>query len=596
LPQTGERFDDFELLRQLGQGSFGKVFLARQVSLDRLVALKVSANVGHEARTLARLEHAHIVQVFSEQIDSQRSLRLLCMQYVPGATLERVIGLLKMREPHRRDGRAILEILDAADSGPVALDPTALREREFLARCDNVEAVCWLGARLAEALAHAHGLGVLHRDVKPANILLSRYGRPYLADFNVASDPAKPEGEAGSLGGTLAYMAPEHLDAFLTPIPFNPTVDERADLYSLGMVLFELVTGQLPLAEEEPSRKLRELIQFLADQRHAGPPALPPEAEVPTALACVLRRCQEPEPEKRFAFATELAAALDGCRELRRIEKALPPAGRLTRALEHWPFALGFLLALLPHFLGSIVNISYNALQIVGRLTEEQQATFLWLVPSYNALTYPIAVIAVLAFIRPVQRLLRQLSANESVSGEEVAAMRRRVLKLPAWCVFLSCLGWLPGGLLFPFFLDHWAGPISGAVYVQFLISFTISGLIALTYSFFAIQYLVLRVLYPTLWTDARQIHAVAREELRGTRDRLGLFQFLAVLIPLAAAVLMVGIGGEGFDSADYRTFRLLVTVLITLGMTGLGVAMLVSRRLTETLSALIESSSPGAT
>src|SRR5438874_951974 len=76
LPQTGERFADFELLRQLGQGAFGRVFLARQVSLDRMVALKVSANVGHEARTLARLEHAHIVQVFSEQIDAERGLRL----------------------------------------------------------------------------------------------------------------------------------------------------------------------------------------------------------------------------------------------------------------------------------------------------------------------------------------------------------------------------------------------------------------------------------------------------------------------------------------------------------------------------------------
>src|SRR5437764_7517267 len=106
LPAVGEQLDDYELLRELGQGSFGRVFLARQVSLDRLIALKVSANRGNEARTLARLEHTHIVQVFSEQVDARRNLRMLCMQYVPGATLERLIQALAGRLPEQRDGRA----------------------------------------------------------------------------------------------------------------------------------------------------------------------------------------------------------------------------------------------------------------------------------------------------------------------------------------------------------------------------------------------------------------------------------------------------------------------------------------------------------
>src|SRR5438105_2308679 len=122
---------------------------------------------------------------------------------VPHATsLRRVIGTLAGRAPHTWDGRAILEAIDACSTEPATFDPAALRDREFLAGCGFVEAVCWVGARLAEALAHAHRQGVLHRDVKPANILVNRYGRPLLADFNVASAPRA--GGEDALGGTLA--------------------------------------------------------------------------------------------------------------------------------------------------------------------------------------------------------------------------------------------------------------------------------------------------------------------------------------------------------------------------------------------------------
>ncbi len=586
LPCVGERIDDFELLRELGVGSFGQVFLARQLSLDRLIALKVSANRGHEGQTLARLEHSHIVQVFSEVIDSQRGLRLLCMQYVPGTTLERVMGTLSNRELQQRDGRAILEVLDSMETGPVALDLAGLREREFLAGCDGVEAACWLGARLAEALAHAHGLAVLHCDIKPANVLLNRYGRPFLADFNVSADTCGEGGEQAPLGGTLAYMSPEHLEAFAS-VETSTTVDERADLYSLGMLLYELFTGRLPPIETPRTTDVAAIARALAGQRRAGPPCLPDDATLTGPVACVLRRCLQPVREQRYPSAAELAQTLDGCRELRRVEKSLPPAGPITRALRRWPFALGCLLVLLPHFLGSIVNISYNSLQIADRLTPSQQTTFQHLVLTNNAIIYPEGILMLLALIVPVRGVRLRLAGSKPPSVEVVRAARRRALRFPAWCVVLSCLGWLPGGILFPWLLDCMTPGVTRAVYGHFLISFTISGLIALTYSFFAIEYVVLRVLYPLLWIDARGASTAAREELRGTEDWLAWFQFLAVLIPLAGAALMVGIGAEGFDSARYRTFRLLVTALIGLGMIGLAIAMVVRRRLTETLAAL---------
>jgi serine/threonine protein kinase len=248
LPGPGHRLGDFELLAVLGTGSFATVFLARQLSLGRQVALKVSANRGQEARTLASLEHDHIVRVFAEAVDAEHDLRLLCMQYIPGTTLERVIRALAKRDRREWGGRAIQEAVDELSSHPTPLDPAALRDRQFLADCDFVEAACWIGARVAEALAHAHGQGVFHRDVKPANILLNRYGRPLLADFNIAFAGRSAPGPAGpGFGGTLAYMAPEHLDAFNASGPTPPdAVDQRSDVYSLGVVLFQLLTGRLP--------------------------------------------------------------------------------------------------------------------------------------------------------------------------------------------------------------------------------------------------------------------------------------------------------------------------------------------------------------
>ena len=99
----GAKVDDFEIVRLLGRGAFGHVYLARQVSLDRLVALKISANRGSEGRTMARLEHQHIVQVFSEKVDPDFNQRLLCMQLVPGIGLDKLISMLHAKAGATRD-------------------------------------------------------------------------------------------------------------------------------------------------------------------------------------------------------------------------------------------------------------------------------------------------------------------------------------------------------------------------------------------------------------------------------------------------------------------------------------------------------------
>ncbi len=138
-PAPGEEIDDFEIVRMLGRGAFGHVYLARQLSLDREVALKVSANRGSEGRTMARLEHAHIVQVYSEKVDEATDQRLLCMQLVPGIGLEKIIGSIGMQmsvlqsletslagetsSPPSWRGSDVLAIIDTNATMPTALDP-----------------------------------------------------------------------------------------------------------------------------------------------------------------------------------------------------------------------------------------------------------------------------------------------------------------------------------------------------------------------------------------------------------------------------------------------------------------------------------------
>src|SRR5262249_55630661 len=159
----------------------------------------------------------HIVRVYDEAADWERGLRLMWMQYVAGTSLREVIRALSAHRPGQWGGRDLLEAVAAASRGPVLLDLAALRPLQPMEESNFAETPAWLGARLAEALAHAHELGIVHRDVKPANILISSSGRPLLADFNLAIVRAGSAAE--SIGGTLAYMAPEHREAFAGTAP-----------------------------------------------------------------------------------------------------------------------------------------------------------------------------------------------------------------------------------------------------------------------------------------------------------------------------------------------------------------------------------------
>ena len=306
--RPGERFGDFVILRELGAGGFATVYLAHDVTLDRRVALKVSETGGlGEGQALAELEHQNIVQVYGQFTDSASGKHCLCLQYVPGATLAQIVERLHEDGKRPEQGLQILESIGIDSYEAIPFDPAGNRNRETIASCIFAAAVCRFGVQLAEALEFAHCRGVLHCDIKPANILVNPYGQPLLADFNVATDAEKSRFGQG-VSGTIGYMAPEKLAIFLKQAAIEP-VDERSDLYSLGVVLFELLTGRLPFKVPQRQHAPDSRLAHLQEQRAFSTAISWPE-KLPPVVERVIRRCLDPVPDQRYKDAGELVSGV----------------------------------------------------------------------------------------------------------------------------------------------------------------------------------------------------------------------------------------------------------------------------------------------
>ncbi len=602
--RPGSRIDEFEIISPLGRGAFGAVYLARQISLDRQVALKVTACGHHapmvegEGRKMARLEHENIVQVFSETAFDSRT-RLLCMQYVSGPTLQAVLDELDVYLPADRHrgghhvpmvvvgGQKLLEAIDRLVQRPAEFDPAAMRNRELLAELDWVETVCWIGARLAEALDYAHSHGVVHRDIKPGNIMLNQYGRPLLVDFNLAFQPLDASAGDDRVGGTLAYMAPEHLDAFLAHAGASQeTIAQAADIYSLGVVLYQAASGSLPFTQTPDGRNKMEVVRALAAQRRELPPPLP--AELPRALDQVIARCLHPDPAQRFGSARELSAALEGCRHYHAAEKAMPDFGRMRAAVLRRPAVWLFVLALMPHLVASGINIVYNYIRIILHCDEVQPDVFFRLVVCYDVIAYSVGIILGLRVVVPVGRAWPLVRGRLPGNRQQIDAARRIVVSWPKWAGGIACLCWMPGGLVFPLVLTIVSGRLPLDAWVHLLISFVLSGLIAATYSMYFVEWITLCVAYPELWCDRQGFRATAAAELRSVPFYLRLLQVMAGLIPLIGALTgAVAMLSAGPQNSENQAFTVLVIGLIILGMAGFPLAMFTTGLLSQAWAAL---------
>jgi serine/threonine protein kinase len=528
-PATPDTVGDFELVAVLGQGSCGKVYLARQRSLNRTVAVKIVANAGAEANTLAQLEHAHIVRVFSETVEPELGRRLICMQHVSGTALGKVLARLRDRGEDAT-GAALVKAIDALSVVQAPLDRAELREREELERADAIAAACAIGAALARALAHAHGRGVVHNDVKPHNILLTPCGRPMLVDFNIASSPTQ---QSNPRGMTMSYAAPEQLLAFCGQAP-RDAVGPRADLYSLALVLFEMVAGHSAFEPPEQSGSIewQYRVRRLPLRRIVRPEA---SARV---LERILRRCLALDPARRYASADELADALDACARLRACEKELPPAGPVTRLALRWPLASMFLAGGLPNVIGAIVGGGYLVAVLMSEVERPLVSAYTRALLAYVSVVFPVGAVALGIQAVRLSRRLDQLDA-EGAKGPDAVALRRQLITAPIVAARLSLLGWSLTIAFVPAFMALTGGQVFPLeIRVHNTAFAVLSALIGWAFTSTFVRHATLRLLLPWATVDGRDLEASV--DLSAVPMRLRALQLIAGIgLPTAAVVVL---------------------------------------------------------
>jgi len=271
-PMIGRTISHYKITEKLGQGGMGVVYKARDQMLRRDVAVKVlpegaiadeatRKRFHQEALALGRLNHPNIETVY--EFGSEDGIDFVVTEYIPGRTLAKLIGLDQFTEPEIRR----------------------------------------LGAQIGFALEEAHQQGVLHCDLKPANILVTPKRQMKLIDFGLAKLAARGESETTltqtcgeRAGGTLAYLAPERLKGK------PPT--RQSDIYALGIVLYELATGKRPFAEDSPAALIGAILSQVPPTVREVKPGVSEDLEH------TIGKCLEKEPEKRYASASELIADL----------------------------------------------------------------------------------------------------------------------------------------------------------------------------------------------------------------------------------------------------------------------------------------------
>ena len=284
LPQVGEDFCGYRILKELGRGAMGTVFLAEVPVIGHQVALKVLApdlqqsltaatRFEREAKLLSKLEHPSLVPLYS--YGESKGLRYLVMKAIDGVSLSKAIA----------GTESAGEISDTIRSPGAAGRPELLMS---------------IARQLAESLKAVHAAEVLHRDIKPANILLTEAGQVFLTDFGLAKveSPGFDITRSDEFVGTLRYCAPESLDGVYS---------KQGDIYSLGLVLFELFSLATPFESssrrELLNRKMSGAVPELADHSNS----------IPEQMLVVLRRMTQYDPAARYPSADAVVQALDFC-------------------------------------------------------------------------------------------------------------------------------------------------------------------------------------------------------------------------------------------------------------------------------------------
>lgn len=281
---AGSNLGPYRIIEPVGRGGMASVFKAYEPSLDRYVALKVlppeflhdpsfAERFRREAQTIARLEHPQIIPIFAYDIDAATGTPWMAMRLISG-------GSLSQRIKNSR--------LAPSESARILKD-------------------------VAEALDYAHGAGVIHRDVKPQNVLLDDAGRVYLADFGIAKmvESTAHMTQTGMITGTPQYMAPEQA--------LGKPIDKSIDIYALGIVAYELFTGRVPFSADTPVAVLMK--------QASEPMPLPPVSEVQEDVTRAILRATAKDPAARWASASAFARAITSATTSPLSSAALDPTG-----------------------------------------------------------------------------------------------------------------------------------------------------------------------------------------------------------------------------------------------------------------------------
>lgn len=378
---------DFQIVREIGRGGMGIVYEALQESLGRQVALKVLPagpfsrgqyleRFYREARAAGRLHHTNIVPVFG--VGQADGVHYYAMQYIEGMGLDAVVkeirqrrGLPSLQSNGKTDAvdrpardHAIQGLLGDFELGPASILPDTLADSTELAAYNRTlsdlatstgsayyHSVARLGVQIAEALAYAHDQNVLHRDVKPSNLLLDKHGILWITDFGLAKADGDDISGPDDIVGTLRYMAPER---------FKAKSDPRTDVYALGMTLYELIALHPAFEDEDRYR----LVQRINNERPKKLHVIDPQ--VPRDLETIILKAIQRDAAHRYATAAEMAD------DLRLYLADRPIAARRASRVEEFTrwcrrnpmvAGLGSAVALLGFVLAAVIFRAYNSIR-----------------------------------------------------------------------------------------------------------------------------------------------------------------------------------------------------------------------------------------
>lgn len=354
---------DFRIEEEIGHGGMGVVYRATQMSLGRAVALKVLpahltlqpsaiARFRREAQAMATMEHPGIVRIFA--VGEQGNANYFAMELIDGCPLSKVVARLHDQDLGRLSGRSVGEVVIAETN----TDESALDQHW---RRGYVQTVVELIIQVAEALEHAHRAGVIHRDVKPSNILIRADGTAVLTDFGLAQDRGLPSMTmTGEFAGTPYYVSPEQAMAKRVPM------DHRADVFSLGSTLYELLTLRRPF----PGDTSHEVLNKILAKEPPGPDKLNPH--LAPDLAAIVLKALEKDPNRRYSTAADLAEDLRAFLEYRPVRARRASTGRrLLRWVRREP--LKALVALLLILSAPLLVTLGSYMAEVERLTSAER-------------------------------------------------------------------------------------------------------------------------------------------------------------------------------------------------------------------------------